>query len=352
MAPARCQGTRLRLRAARRLGDGQRWGGGLWLEGCGGVFCGAGLAGSGSGVGCTGAGAGAPPSSTERGAALCADMKARTREMNRKIPAHHQVILVSKVVACRPPMNCSVPAPPPSDASPPPWPACSNTAVVRIRASRVRRISRKLYMRPGKYLGSAGLHKLRPAFGIERGAAHQDAIELAFGEEGGGVLRVHTSAVEDPRRRGASACQPAADLPVHGGGVLGGRVAAGADRPHRLIRDHDPGQRRAVETAQRGGELADDHRQRVPRVALRERFSDAQHGPESRPERRAHFATSVFVGLTEYVASLGMADQRGAGSSLERERGGNRTGERALRSEEHTSELQSLAYLVCRLLLE
>src|SRR5207253_1067886 len=174
-APRRCRSS------PRRLGDGQRWGGGLWLEGCGGVFCGAGLAGSGSGVGWTGAGAGAPPSSTERGAALCADMKARTREMNKKIPAHHQVILVSKVVAGRPPMNCSVPAPPPSDASPPPWPACSNTAVVRIRASRVRRISRKLYMRPGKYLGSAGLHKLRPAFGIERGAAHQDAIELAFG---------------------------------------------------------------------------------------------------------------------------------------------------------------------------
>src|SRR5437762_13359531 len=110
------------------------------------------------------------------------------------------------LVACRPPMNCPVPAPPPSDARPPPWPACSNTAVVRISASRVRRISRKLYMRPGKYLGSAGLHKLRPAFGIERGAAHQDAIELAFGEEGGGVLLVHTSAVEDRRRRSASAC--------------------------------------------------------------------------------------------------------------------------------------------------
>src|SRR5207247_7551738 len=30
-------------------------------------------------------------------------------------------------------------------------------------------------------------------------------------------------------------------------------------------------------------------------------------------------------------ASLGMADQRGASSSLERERGGNRTGERAFR---------------------
>ena len=109
------------------------------MEGCvGGAFWGAGVAGSGNGVGCTGAGAGAPPSSTERGAALCADITARISEMNRKRPAHHQVTLVSNVVACRPPMNCSVPAPPPSDASPPPWPACSNTAVVRIRASRVR----------------------------------------------------------------------------------------------------------------------------------------------------------------------------------------------------------------------
>src|SRR5207244_13577035 len=122
---------------------------------------------------------------------LCVEMKARTSERDGKVPAYHQGILVSQVAAGRPPMNCSVPAPPPSDASPPPWPACSNTAVVRISASRVRRISRKLYMRPGKYLGSAGLHKLRPAFGIERGAAHHDAIELAFGEEGGGVRRVH-----------------------------------------------------------------------------------------------------------------------------------------------------------------
>src|SRR5438034_11485281 len=77
-------------------------------------------------------------------------------------------------------------------------------------------------------------------------------------------LRVHTSAVEDPRRRGASACEPAADLPVHGGGVLGGRVAAGADRPHGLICDHDPGQRRAVETAQIG------------RASCREREEDAE----------------------------------------------------------------------------
>src|SRR5438034_1091024 len=116
---------------------------------------------------------------------------------NRQLPAHHQVILATKLVACRPPMNRSVPAPPPSDASPPPWPACSKTAVVRINASKVSRISRKVYMRRGKYLCGAGLHKLRPAFGIERRAAHQHAVELALGEQHGGVLRVQAAAVQD-----------------------------------------------------------------------------------------------------------------------------------------------------------
>ena len=44
------------------------------------------------------------------------------------MPAHHQVMVCSSVVACRPPMNISVPDPPPSDASPPPCPACSRMA--------------------------------------------------------------------------------------------------------------------------------------------------------------------------------------------------------------------------------
>src|SRR2546425_7469413 len=43
-------------------------------------------------------------------------------------------------------------------------------------------------------------------------------------------------------------------------------------------------------------------------------------------------------------------EHRGTGRALDRHRGARRRGVR--RSEEHTSELQSLAYLVCRLLLE
>src|SRR2546425_11043844 len=46
------------------------------------------------------------------------------------------------------------------------------------------------------------------------------------------------------------------------------------------------------------------------------------------------------------------ACERGRGTCSATPRCGARSGSRAPRSEEHTSELQSLAYLVCRLLLE
>src|SRR6266487_3965643 len=105
-------------------------------------------------------------------------MNVNTSARNRKIPAVHQVTLVRSVVACRPPMMVSVPAPPPSDASPPPCPACSRTAVARISESRMRMERRILYMRGARYLVRAGPHKLGPARGVERRATHQHAVEL------------------------------------------------------------------------------------------------------------------------------------------------------------------------------
>src|SRR6266496_1539841 len=75
-------------------------------------------------------------------------------------------------------MMVSVPAPPPMEASPPPCPACSNTATARISESRIRMPTRIPYMRGARYLGYGGAHKLRPASGVERRAADQHAIEL------------------------------------------------------------------------------------------------------------------------------------------------------------------------------
>src|SRR5205814_5331177 len=112
-------------------------------------------------------------------------------------------------------MNCSVPAPPPSDANPPPCPAWSRTAVVRINASRAKNTSSRLYIAPGNYLRHAGLHKLRPALGIERRATHQHAVQLALREQLGDVLRVHAAAVQHPGRGRAAPAEPGADLPMH-----------------------------------------------------------------------------------------------------------------------------------------
>ena len=206
-------------------------------------------------MGWTGAGAGTFPSSTERGAALFDDRTASTSEMNRKIPAHHHVIFVSSVVAWRPPMNCSVPAPPPSDANP-----------------------------------------LR--------------------DELGDVLGVHAAAVQDPGSGDPAPAEPGADLAMHGRGVVRRSVAPGPDRPHRLVGDADARKRRAVEARERARELAHDHRQRMPGVALGQGLAHAQERHQSSCQGGRHLATGVLVRLTEHVPALGVTDQRGFRSRL------------------------------------
>src|SRR5688500_14394202 len=137
-------------------------------------------------------------------------MNVRTIARNRKIPAVHQVTLVNSVVACRPPMIVSVPAPPPIVASPPPCPAWSSTAVARIRTT-----TRIVYMRGARYLGYAGAHKFGPAVRVERRATDQHAVQLALGEQVGGVLQIDASPVQDPGLSRLPVLEPAANRAVH-----------------------------------------------------------------------------------------------------------------------------------------
>src|SRR2546425_2083384 len=64
----------------------------------------------------------------------------------------------------------------------------------------------------------------------------------------------------------------------------------------------------------------------------------------------APLATPQPLGLEPVSGGVGLVDHQAGGVQVAR-RTRLRAGE-LLRSEEHTSELQSLAYLVCRLLLE
>src|SRR2546425_8945456 len=70
------------------------------------------------------------------------------------------------------------------------------------------------------------------------------------------------------------------------------------------------------------------------------------------PSRRSsdlRLALMAHAVLGEHVERRA---ERAHGGRLPRDVGGERVARDVLRSEEHTSELQSLAYLVCRLLLE
>src|SRR5262245_53590874 len=123
-------------------------------------------------------------------------------------------------------MIVSVPAPPPMDASPPPCPACSSTAVARIRASRMRIPTRIPYMRRARYLRNGSAHKLRPVARVERCAADQYAVQLVLGEQLRGVLQVHAAAIEYDVGSGRHRMvfQPAANRPMHLCRVLGSGV--------------------------------------------------------------------------------------------------------------------------------
>src|SRR5256712_4590274 len=131
-------------------------------------------------------------------------------------------------------MNIPVPAPPPSEAKPPPCPACNSTAMARTNESSSRMAIRILEtMRQVSYSARGGLHKLGPALGIEGRATDEHAVELRLGDDLRDVLHAHAAALHDPRPARGLRGQPGADLPMHQCGVLRGRVAA---RPHRPAR--------------------------------------------------------------------------------------------------------------------
>src|SRR2546425_7481497 len=95
----------------------------------------------------------------------------------------------------------------------------------------------------------------------------------------------------------------------------------------------------------------------LPALAARHAHLVRQAGEDARPlahQRRAHLHRARALGERprDVVAGLDAADrdQLEARARLQAEL--LEAGIRVVRSEEHTSELQSLAYLVCRLLLE
>src|SRR5206468_1647506 len=167
--------------------------------------------------------------------------------------------------------------------------------------------------------------------GIERCAAHEHAVELALGEQLGGVLDVHAAAVQHARRRCAARTEPGPNLAMHRGRVLRSGVAPRTDRPHRFVRDHHARQGAAVEAAEPACQLARHHRRRVTRFPLGQRVPHAQQRREAARERGRDFATGVVVRLAKQLASLRVPDERRLGAGLQGEWCGDGAGKRPLR---------------------
>src|SRR3712207_7728716 len=93
---------------------------------------------------------------------------------------------------------------------------------------------------------------------------------------------------------------------------------------------------------------------RPPRSTLFPYTTLFRSNPSNLPVRRRLFASHGAVGLLERVVFLDRAAVH-LGPDVHQllaRAGQAGAGQRVLRSEEHTSELQSRQYLVCRLLLE
>src|SRR3989441_3812486 len=147
-------------------------------------------------------------------------------------------------------------------------------------------------------------------------------------------------------------------------GSAGGGLAAGRDRlpvVERRLADHPQElvRRRGHPEAFVLGDLA-AHVQLVERIVQRLHpvlLARLHHGrdlldllvPNQRPHRGGH---DEDLARHHAAAALGLLQQRLGDDTLEHKRQLGADLRLLMRSEEHTSELQSLAYLVCRLLLE
>src|SRR2546421_4822540 len=225
-------------------------------------------------------------------------------------------------------MTVSGPAPPPIVASPPPCPAWSNTAVARMNESRIRMMTKIVYMRGARYLRRRGAPKLEPTARIEGRAAHQYAVQLPFRQQLGGVFCGDAAAVQNSDRPRFPIREPRPDRAMDLRGILRCRIAARANRPHRLIGDghvclHARPERRV--------ELPCHHRKRLACLALREGLAHAQYRVQAGADRSRDFLGGLFVRLAEHVAALGVPDQRCASARLSREGTGDRARESAFR---------------------
>jgi hypothetical protein len=107
-------------------------------------------------------------------------------------------------------------------------------------------------------------------------------------------------------------------MAVRFGRLRGRGIAAGADRPHRLIRDDELDELFGCDAVESVANLPIEHGERLVALALIERFADADDRREAAGKRSTDLPIHGGVRFPEQRAPLGVADDDvfGAGSRI------------------------------------
>src|SRR5437879_3330734 len=252
-----------------------------------------------------------------------------------KIAASTAVARDSAVVAPRAPNTVpEAPAPKPAPASAP-LPRCSRTRPMMATAENnctIVRIQRNIGNTRSSRSGSG--QDAQKLIRLQRRATDQTAVDVRHGEEFRRVTGLDAAAVEDagggrnPRIPGADA---GADEAVHFLRLVGRRVAAGADRPHRLVGDHALLEPARPAKLEHHIELPRDHLVRAPRVTIGELLADAQDRHEPPSVRGTELARDQLIALAIQQPPLRVPDDDVLAAHILQHRGRDLAGERPLR---------------------
>src|SRR6184192_4740213 len=227
-----------------------------------------------------------------------------------KIAASTAVARDSAVVAPRAPNTVpEAPAPKPAPASAP-LPRCSRTRPMMARAENsctIVRIQRNIGNTRSSRSGSG--QDAQKLIRLQRRATDQTAVDVRHGEELRRVTGLDAASVEDAgggRNSSIPGADAGADEGVHFLRLVGRRVAAGADRPHRLVGDHALLEPARPAKLEHHIELPRDHLARAPRVAIGELLADAQDRHEPPGVRGAELARDQLI-----ARKFGAAHARG-----------------------------------------
>ena len=147
---------------------------------------------------------------------------------------------------------------------------------------------------------------------LQAGAADQRSVDIRLGQQGRGVVRLDAAAVLNPHRRRklriVTLGKHLAKIMMHFLGLLGRGDPAGADRPNRLVGDHQPADLLRRNAGQRAVELPADHFVRAAGFAIGQQLADANDRRQPGGQCGQQLLVHLGIGFLEQLPPLAVAE--------------------------------------------